>query len=377
MKKIIIISDNDPKDKQARSGVIYSIYNQLSKYNDTIWIKPQFNAVEYCIYKILKGIVKILNCKGYGVTNHNPFFSKIICHAINRKIKDIDYDAIFSFDCINIAYLDTNKPIYYRSDSLYHLLINYYMQNTPTIFIKWGDIVEQKALQKITTMFAPSRWIIEGIKKYYPTTDLNKIKFIESGANIQNELIPNLTKSYDDIKVLNMLFIGFDLKRKGIDIAYQTLQILNSKYKINSTLTIIGGIPENNILNDKRVNYLGKLNKNNPEQAKVFYKAFEQASLFIFPTKAEFHGIVNCEACAFSLPIFSYDTGGVSSYVLNNLNGNLLPINATAVDFAKKISEAFINNKLKEYSLNARNLYKTKFNWDVWGEKTNKIINHL
>lgn len=44
--------------------------------------------------------------------------------------------------------------------------------------------------------------------------------------------------------------------------------------------------------------------------------------IFLFSlTRAECHGIVNCEACAFGLPIFSYATGGVPSYVINDFNG--------------------------------------------------------
>ena len=53
-----------------------------------------------------------------------------------------------------------------------------------------------------------------------------------------------------------MIFIGFDVKRKGIDVAYDTLVLLNEKYGVNTCLTIIGGTPEIRIQKDKRVRCL-------------------------------------------------------------------------------------------------------------------------
>lgn len=377
--KILLISDPNPFDKQIRSGVIYSIYKQISKYNEVEWIKPRHGIAYSCFAKFLAMVKKILSCFDIDITFHNPLLSKLLCSSIHKQIQNIDYDAIFSFDCMNIAYLKTNKPIFYRTDSLYPLMVNYYFFNTPSIFIKWGMKVEQAMLNNISIMFAPSAWLIDGVKHYYPKVDDEKLLFVESGANIDQTVNYKYKHNYNEKAVLNMLFVGFDVKRKGIDVAYDTLNILNQKYGIDAILTIIGGQPESNILQDKKVRYVGKLNKNNPKEFAQFYKEFENASLFLFPTKAECHGIVNCEAAAFGLPIFSYATGGVPSYVKSECNGYALPLSSTGYDFAREIAIALKSGMMESYSYNSRQLYLKKFNWDTWGKKTNheieKIVN--
>lgn len=368
-----MISIPDPSDKLIRSGVIYSIYNQLLKYYEVIWIKPELKGGSSFFYKLVAKTLRLMNKMGYGVTEHNPLLSKMRCRSIQMQLKEYQYDAIFSFDCMNIAYLKTDKPIYYRSDGLFHLLIDYYIYNIPQCFVKWGDQVEEKTLENIKCMFAPSQWVIDGAKKYYPNVDFHKISLIESGANVYSDASFS-EHTYLNKSIYNMIFIGFDVKRKGIDIAYDTLVLLNEKYGVNTCLTIIGGTPEIRIQKDKRVRCLGKLNKNNPKDLNLFYEELSNADFFIFPTRAECHGIVNCEACAFGLPIFSYATGGVPSYVINDFNGFAFSLDSTAVDFAEKIVETIQNKKLGYYSNNSRKLFETRFNWDVWGSKVNKII---
>lgn len=371
--KIVFISEATPFDKQIRSGVIYSIYNQLTKYYEVYWLKPKTGLCYILSIKIFIMLKRLLSVFGKEITVHNPLLSRLLCSDIQKQLRCIDYDAVFSLDCMNIAYLNINKPIYYRTDSSYPLLLNYYVFNTPKLFVKWGCEVEMQMLQRVTKIFSPSLWLNIGILKYFPTTDKNKLVLVESGANIESNNI-NYRHNYCKSKPLNILFVGFDVKRKGIDIAYETLKELNNKYKIESYLTIIGGKPDDNIIKDSSIIYVGRLNKNNPNDLLRLYNEYGKASLFLFPTKAECHGIVNCEAAAFGLPIFSYETGGVPSYVKNNYNGCVLPITAGGKEFAEKIAESISSGIIKLYSENSRRLYIERFNWDKWGETVYSII---
>ena len=170
-----------------------------------------------------------------------------------------------------------------------------------------------------------------------------------------------------------MLFVGYDIMRKGFDIAYETVNILNEKYHIKANITVMGGKPDDIFLNNGRVNYAGNKNKNNTNEFYEFYQEFEKADIFIFPTKAECHGIVNCEAAAYGLPIFSYRTGG-PSYVLDEINGRILSLDKTGKDFAEAIYYALSTNKMQEYSNNSRKLYEQRFNWNNWGNTVRKYI---
>ena len=124
------------------------------------------------------------------------------------------------------------------------------------------------------------------------------------------------------------------------------------------------------------INYLGVINKNIPEQARLFEDTIKSSNWFIFPTKAECAGIVTCEVSAYGLPAIGYNTGGVSSYIQNGINGYCLPMTSTAEDYAKKIAETSLDSYIK-FSSNARMLYENYYNWEVWGKKVIDLIDKI
>lgn len=374
-KKILLIAPANPQNKLARSGVYHSIYNALSKHYKVEWISSKVTGVHKILYWFVESAIRLIRkIGGYGILMHNPLISKIVGSYINKQIKYKEYDAIFSFDCVDFAFLKTSKPIFYRSDALFHLFLNYYIHKTPNLFVRLGDSVERRALNRVTKMFAPSAWVINGARKFYPSIPENKFELVESGANLQREFVVARERLYE-AQTLNLLFIGYDLERKGFDIACQTTEILNKKYNIEARLIVVGGKPSDDILANKAIIYQGKLDKNKSDEREKMYAIMNSSDLFIFPTRAECHGIVNCEACAFGLPIFSYNTGGVSSYVLDDVNGFTMPLNSTADDFAKKIAECKADGRLRSFSKNARRLYEDRFNWDVWSNRVVSTMN--
>ena len=95
----------------------------------------------------------------------------------------------------------------------------------------------------------------------------------------------------------------------------------------------------------------------------------------MLPTEFDAFGIVFCEASAYGVPSIAANVGGVSQPVKEGKNGFLLPPNATAEDYADKIKSVFSDKdgyiKLRKSS---RREYETRLNWEVWGEKVNKIL---
>ena len=85
--------------------------------------------------------------------------------------------------------------------------------------------------------------------------------------------------------------------------------------------------------------------------------------------------IALCEANAFALPCFVYDTGGTANYVENYYNGFMLPLSANGNEFADKI--ILMYGKLPQLSINARKQYEKKLNWKVWSEKVKQAITAL
>lgn len=372
--RIAYISGYNPSNQIARSGVPYSIYQQLKKKFEVDWISLRPVGIYKLMYPSFQFFIRILDKLGLIDSNRNRVTCKIQSLIIEKKIKDKKYDAIFSLGTLEVAYLRTKIPIYIRTDAIFNSFIDYYVFNYPRLKQREAFLMEKIALKNITLIFSPSQWLINEIRHYYPFFETSRMPLVESGANLNNNSVHYPNREYGLDKPLDMIFIGYDIKRKGIDIALSTLDILVDEYHLNATLSIIGGKPDEAILCKNNVKYIGQLDKNKKNDFNAYYKTMEDSNLFIFPTKAECHGIVNCEAAAYALPIFSYDTGGVSTYVINGINGYALPITANAEDFAKQIYECIANGKMQKFSIESRKLYEQRFNWDVWGNKVTDYI---
>jgi len=366
--KIAFVTCHDVNNKVARSGVPYSIYHELGKHYEMIYIVP--NPKDTLWHKFLfglslglRGFMKLL---GWNYI-HNPIQAYLRSKSVEKQLKNIQYDAVFSLDGPAISYIKIDKPIFLRADAIAPSAINYYKYNVPWFARKWAISLERKVLGNLRTFFVASQWMIEEIEKY-KIGDVKKCLFVPTGANLDMDQINFHPHNYSLEKPLNMLFVGYDYKRKGFDVAYDAMKMLREKYIINANLTIVGGKPDKDQYDDDNLRIIGKLNKNIEKEYSMFYNEFSTASLFIFPTKAEYHGIVNCEAAAFGLPIFSYNTGGVSSYCMDGYNGRCLPLDSDASSFAKVIFEALQTGKICDYSKHSRELFENKFNWTSWAE---------
>lgn len=370
--KIAFVSLANPYNRNARSGVPYSIFKELSVDNQVEWIFP---TKECFVEKFLWGIgilfERIIELFNYHLI-HNSLISRVLCHSIQRKIENKDYDCVFTMGSLTTAYLKCSLPIFCRADAIAHSMIDYYYFGIPQFAQKMAKKIDELALHKYTRFFVPSQWVVDEINKFNINEPIEKFPLIETGANLDSEYIQYHKHSYSTKDKLNLLFVGYDLKRKGIDEAFGATKILREEYGIDACLVIMGGKPEKYILESGFVRYAGKKDKNIKQEFDEFYNEFVSADLFIFPTKAECHGIVNCEAAAYGLPIFSYQTGGVPSYCIDRVNGRCMPTTASSQDFAQAIFEAIKDGSMAKYSLSSRRLYEERFNWAVWGQKARK-----
>jgi glycosyltransferase involved in cell wall biosynthesis len=93
------------------------------------------------------------------------------------------------------------------------------------------------------------------------------------------------------------------------------------------------------------------------------------------PTRAECSAVVFSEASAFGLPILSTNTGGVSDYVKNGINGYCLPLEAKGRDYAEIVHNIFHDtNKLSNLRSTTRDWYERELSWEKWKQGFENII---
>ena len=355
--RILFVNVGPIQDRRTWSGIPYSLYQELRKY---------YEIEEFVIERTFSD--KLYTAARRHILKDNGFwylsrmFAKKTSKALSEKLNTHAYDAAFVIGCACLAYVKTNVPIVYFTDAVFSAMVNYYWYNLSEREAREYNETQKLALQNADITVVTSKWAMDAaVHDYHIET--SKIKVHHFGSNIEVANVRQLP--HDDF---NILFVGADLKRKGIDIALECVHLLNQKdNSCHYVLHVVGGTPEQEV-DDSEVKVYGFINRNlDAERQKLDYLR-ETSDLFLLPTRAECAGIVFCEAAAYGLPSLSFDTGGVSDYILNGKTGFLMKTDATASDFADKILEIAHNKELLEsMKKNSRELFEKDLNWTQLG----------
>lgn len=367
--KIGFISNYDLDDRSGWSGTISNLNEIISK---------EYYVVPLVIKEnILK---KILRHISHGKILYAKALLKLDTKRLQKKINEAHKNGIRLFfapaqsDLIAYITLPKDAKLIYLSDATFHLMINYYWKLS-NHDVKIGNEKEKNTCEKANAIIVASEWAKRDLINYYKIPE-NKIFVLQFGANLP--YIDKVKKNLDSNEI-QLLLCGVDWKRKGVDKAIETVNILNnSKTQYKFILNIIGFNKED-ITKEYPgyIHFVGKFNKNNINELNIMENYYKTADIFILPTKAECAGIVFSEASMYSLPIITHDTGGVSSYVENNVNGKLLPLSSTANDFADAVLDLLNSGNYFKMSNNSRLKFEKLLNWDMWLNNFNSIVNSL
>lgn len=367
--KIGYISPVNPfNNRNGWSGTYYNTCQALiNAGHDVDWVTYQTESTKQ---KILRICFKLLYFR-----KGNPIYwekiGKIRANSIN---KDLDkYDLIFiPAQSEVLAWIKTNTPIVYYSDSTIPLMENYYWFNTSRRFIKLSERTEKRALNNATLKLYASHWAANSAIDFYKQ-DRKTVKVFPFGANIPNEVMKPSYRFNKD-KVINILFSGVDWERKGGNIAVKAVEkLIDDGYKVKLYICGIRNLSKN-ITNYSFVVNKGFLNKNNPDELKEYVSLWRKADLFILPTRAECAGIVFSEASGFGVPIITTDTGGISDYVVNGINGYRMQPTDGSNSYALKIEQIISHDELDKLSHGALKLYMRSTSWKAWGKSFNDAI---
>lgn len=369
--KVGFIGWYSPDDKKALSGTPHKISEMLESFGcDISWIKIT-KSFKYRLYEMLaRGLNRILGSIMIDST-HSVIGAKYQSETIDME-NIPQCDVIFAPFCSEALYsLKTDKPIIYLSDATFSIMVDYYFKGLSKYAINQGNQVEQKAMDKATEIIVSSQWAANSVINDYHQNP-SKVHVIEFGANIDDKDI--IEKKFVYKGHLDLLFLGVDWKRKGGQIAVDACKWLNEN-GVPATLHIVGIRKlKDSIKQLPYIDYVGFLNKNVPEQYNRLVQVIKKCHCMLLPTLAECSAIAFCESSANGLPVFSHLTGGVGNYVYNGINGYLLPLGSTGVDFGTKIKECLESGELKKMSETAKDVYKEKLNWNVWANKVEKIL---
>lgn len=373
--KIGFISCFSPDDKKASSGTCYKIAEKLREIGEVRWIPIYEN---WLYRKFKKRMTK------YHRRRHENFLFDatvlggwLLAHTVDKKLIR-DSDLLVGFFCSGtLAFLDTcGKPLLYITDATFPIMVDYYpaFSNLTAKNIKDGIQIEKRATEKSDAIVYSSDWAASSAINDLGQDPL-KVHVVEFGANIDDEDVIDHKFSYDGC--LDLLFLGVDWKRKGGRIAVDACKWLNDN-GIKSVLHVVGAESvDNDVIELPYVDYVGFLDKNKPEEYARLIGMIQKSHCMLLPTLAECSAIAFIEANANGLAVFTHNTGGVSNYIDNDINGYMLPLGSSGEDFGKVIKECLVDGRMEAMSKKSIDVYRNKRNWTKWLERVEPIIQSI
>lgn len=369
MKTIGYVSIADPfKDREAWSGTNYKLREAIESAGyRVVWIPytPNRRLVWW-----LSHMLRLFNKHSiqYGVY---PSYLKSCADSIDLSLVNQCDILFFPGMAMIMKYLQTDKPFIYFSDATFAQMVDFYWYGLDSLTLHYANKFEKWAIQNCALKISSSKWAAQSAEVDYQC-DSQKNHIILFGANLDDIDIT----TFEEVKKkneINLLFSGVEWERKGCDVAIDTVVELN-KRGVNAVLNICGikEIPQKYQPLPSCVNYYGFLNKNKAEEYRRYIDIIRKSDALLLPTKAECSAIVFCEAAAYSLPVFTYNTGGTGDYVVNGYNGYALKPGSTPKDFADAIQKNIDN--LVDLRNNAQKHYQNCLNWQVWSKHFKELM---
>ena len=375
-KTIGFMAANPLEDKRAYSGTMYSMAKALESTGARVVRIPVDSSsfLSKLYLKLVKEAGRLFPFLRGRLSKAPIWKCRIAARKMDSRLIE-GCDVLFAPMLSGaLFFLETGRPVIYLSDATFHLMNGYYWSDISPKDFKKRELIEKTAMDKASALVYPCRWAADSAVSDYGQPK-EKITLAYFGPNLDVSKISSHVFRFDGH--LDLLFVGVDWKRKGGDIAVEACKWLNDN-GVEATLHVVGiksldpGIASLPYVEDH-----GFLDKNDPENYSKIVSLYDQVDCFLLPTLAECTGISFCEASAFGLPCFSHDTGGVSDYVIDGLNGRLLPIGSTGEDFGRVIKNSVENGEMEQFSKGARRVVAERLSWKLWSETVSEVIGKL
>ncbi len=361
-----------PLDKKSWSGTYYFSYNEIKKYGEVEifhfpypkWLSTYLINVYKKPQNLLRRNVAVEFLKDYA----RHYSHKLEKELLRRKV-----DILFVASAPQLfAYADIDIPVIFLTDGTFYQIQGYYdtWKNFAPFSIRQGIEVDKRAFLKATHIMAASDWAKESAIRDYSVASEN-ISVVPFGANL--DYIPAADQlDFQASQQCRLLFFGVEWTRKGGDIALEAYWRLKQE-GVNAKLLIVGCVPPAPI-DDPDVTVIPYLDKNNPTDFERINDILLNTDFMLLPTRAECAGIVFCEASSYGIPSVTTDTGGVSTYIKNEVNGFTLPLQAGPREYADCIKKIISNPQLLiDLKHSTRAYYDETLSWEAWGESFYKI----
>jgi glycosyltransferase involved in cell wall biosynthesis len=174
-----------------------------------------------------------------------------------------------------------------------------------------------------------------------------------------------------------LIAIGVDWHRKGMPRAIELAAALNAAGQ-PTELVIVGCEAPPGTPLPEFVRLEGFIDKRSPDGEKRLASLLMQSHFHVLFSTAEAFGIVFAEANAHAVPNITWDTGGISSAVVNNKGGRCFDVQRAVSEIADFIKSCMLDrNQYVALALGALQEYEQRLNWELSGAAVAKELENL
>lgn len=363
--RIAYVSLGSPFDLTAWSGIPFHTYREIKRRF------PDTHAIDTPLTDRLLKRAAYLERHGLLFSREPLIATKFLQH-VNSQLERLKPDAVLAIGAAHkVAYIRQNWPLVYIADAMFGTVVSYYEKyvRLSARSLRNGEQVQRELVSRANMILLASEWAVSSAIERYAVSP-SRIRVAPFGANLDTD--PGYTAPRSSGPI-NLLFVGYDWKRKNGEVAVRVWQELRMRTK-DAILHIVGSDPPG-LCGIEGVVVHGTLRKNVPAEREALDRLFRGASFFIMPSHQEAFGIVFCEAAAYGRPSIGTRTGGITTAVEDGVTGVLLPPNAHPRDFADQILEIWNNPETyTTMCLSARHAYETRLNWQAWGDSVTDAL---
>jgi glycosyltransferase involved in cell wall biosynthesis len=378
MKILFLTPEDDRPLPKVWSGTAYSILRGLEKLGHSVLIQ----RIETNSLRLYGGAKRRLYkrlLKQHFIYDFDPLLCWVARRKLNRQIRGVSYDLVFSWLPWLLLLVDTDKPKVFWYDTTFIKTQPLYFANLCRESIRDGIQRDGQIAREADAGIYPSQWAVDSAVEDY-RADAKKIHLVSFGANfpvppaeaVAGAMEQRLSRRDEPMR---LLFVGIDWHRKGGDVAVAVAREINRR-GTPARLTIVGCHPDLAPNDLAFCDILGRLDKNVPDQLQRMQSLYLESDFFLMPSRGESAAIVYCEAMCSGCPSLAAKTGGIATIVRDDITGRLVDWGDNTVaelaDYAIRL-----HADPTAYRALCESCYRTflaEFQWEVGWEKLGRIL---
>ncbi len=407
LSKAVVVGTYDPADPTAWSGVPHFFTRALSKLAAEVIIiaplvpRPPLAFRARVSYHFARG-------RRYLIDRDRE-----ICAVRGREASSAmraheDADVVFVFHPPDAAQLDTSAPIAIVHDSTWRQLTSDYPAFSRSILATetFSDAVrlEEDAFARARWLLFFSNWAANAARDEYPQF-AHKVTAILPGGGFTDPPCDDLVdRSITDrsLETIQLLFVGYEAYRKGLDIAVTALLDLTREGR-SAALTIVGApgcdplhplslnlsqaLPLLEGFTNERyplpvrmdaapaVTIFGPLNRGRGEEAELLNGIYSRSSVLLVPSRADCASLALCDGAAFGLPAVTSGVGGIAELVIDGTTGFVLGPDVTGRAYATAVNSLCADrSRYLAMARAARRRSREVLNWETHVRKFAEVV---